>query len=139
MKKTINVILCIAVLFIIFFGVKEFMPRPIAENGVEEVILVEANFNYGEENSKLTAVHFLPEKVVECLSSFKEQRIFKAKGGYAEKNVQMTFLLRTKSGLKRIIIGKETYCDTGNGKFYKILDEENFKKAIFDVCGYNEQ
>lgn len=125
------VIIVIAVII-----VKFFMPRPMSDSGIQEIVIVQANFNYGEEDSKLINGHFIPNRIIECISKYKEQRTFVRRKDYATKNVQMRILIRTNDGLKEIIIGKDTYSQKGNGPVFRILDEDKFKKEIFDVCGY---
>ncbi len=137
-KKVLWIIGTIIALVALMFVIKAFMPRPIADLGVEEIILVEANFNYGEEDSKLENVHFVPDKVIECISKYKEQRTFVRHKGYAMKNVQLRVLIRTNSNIKEIIIGNDIYCQSGFGPAYRILNAEQFKKELFQACGYNE-
>ena len=137
-KKVLWIIGTIIVLAALIFVIKAFIPRPIADLGIEEIILVEANFNYGEEDSKLENIHFIPDKVIECISKYKEQRTFVRHKGYAMKNVQLSVLIRTNSNIKEIIIGKDIYCQGGFGPGYRILNAEQFKKELFRVCGYNE-
>lgn len=137
MKKKIIWIFISAILLIgVIFVIKAFLPRPIADSGIEEVVQVQFNWNYGEEDSKLEVGHFIPEKVAECLSKYKEQRTFVRHKGYAMKNVQMSILIRTNKGTKDIIIGDDTYTQQPTGPAYRILEEEKFIKEIFDVCGY---
>lgn len=137
-KKALWIIVIVIVLSTLMFVIKAFMPRHVADLGIEEIVLVEANFNYGEENSKLTEVHFVPDKVIECISKYKEQRTITRHKGYAMKNVQLRVLIRTDKRVKEIIIGKDIYCQSGSGLEYRILDVEQFKKELFQVCGYND-
>ncbi len=136
MKKVMGTIVSVAVIVTVIYVVKAFTPHPIADSGVEEVVRVQANLNYGKTDSKLIDVHFIPDKIIECVSKYKEQRTFTRHKGYEMKNVQMSILIRTNDGLKEIVIGKDTYCQHGSGPSYRILDEEKLKKDLFGVCGY---
>lgn len=135
-KRFLWIIGAIIALVALMFVIKAYVPRPIADLGIEEIILVEANFNYGEDDSKLENVHFVPDKVIECISKYKEQRTFVRHKGYAMKNVQLRVLIRTNSGCKEIIIGKDIYCQSTSGPDYRILNAEQFKKELFKACGY---
>ncbi|MBR5614118.1 MAG: hypothetical protein IKW64_02295 [Clostridia bacterium] len=139
MKKVMRIIISVAVVVTIIYVVKTFIPHSVADLGVEEVVRVQANLNYLKTDSKLIDVHFIPNRIIECLSKYKEQRTFTRYKGYSMKNVQMSILIRTNAGLKEIVIGSDTYCQHGSGPSYRILDTEEFKKEIFDVCGYVEE
>ncbi len=135
-KKIIWIVIAFTVILMSVLIFKGFMPRNMADYKIEEIVRVEANFNYGEEDSELTDVHFIPERIIECISKYKEQRTLTRRRGYAMKNVQISILIRTNDGLKEIIIGKDTYSQKGSGPAYKILEEEKFKEEIFNICGY---
>lgn len=134
MKKIIWIIILIA---ISVAAVSWFMPKPLGDGEIKEVVLVQANLNYGAQDSKLEYVHFIPDRITECLNKYKEQPTFLRHNGYAMKDVQLRILIRTDEGTKDIIIGKDTYSQKGTGPSYRILDREKFIKEIFDVCGYN--
>ncbi len=138
-KKIIWLSVSFALILMTVLIFKVYMPRNIADSKIEEIVRVQANFDYGEEYSKLTDVHFIPKQIIECISKYKEQRTLTRHKGYAMKDVQMSILVRTSDGLKEIIIGRNTYSQKGSGPAYKILDGEKFKKEIFDACGYVEE
>lgn len=135
-KKIFWIIFVIIFVATVIVVAKTFTPRSVADTEILEVVRVQANFNYGEENSMLEDGHFIPDKIIECLSQYKEQCTLVRNKGYAMKNVQMHITVRTRDGLKDIIIGKDTYSQKGSGPAYRILDEDKFKKDIFNVCGY---
>ena len=135
-KKGVIIFLFVIIIVAAIITVKAFLPRPITDSGVLEVILVEANTNYGQEGSKLEYVHFIPDRISECISKYREQRTLIRHKGYAMENVFVRIMIRTKEGVKDIIIGKDTYTQKGFGPAYRILDEQKFKEEIFDVCGY---
>ncbi len=131
LKNTIIILILVAVV-----ATWLLVPRPIADSGIEEVVRVQANFNYGDDKSELEDIHFSPDKIIECISGYKQRISLTKHNGYAMKNVQISIVIRTNNGLKEIVIGKDTYCHDGSGFEYKIKDEKSFKKDIFDAVGY---
>lgn len=139
MRKKLVVTTIIMLVSITTLLIITFTPRPIADNGIEEIITVEANWNYGQENSTLSKIHFIPDRVEKCISKYKEQRTLSIHRGYAMKNVKLRIMIRTNKGVKNIIIGKDTYSRNSSGLDYMILGTKEFEKEIFDICGYTEK
>lgn len=135
-KKLLRLILVISIFCFGYLIFKLCIPSLVADSEIKEVVRVQANFNYGDDESVLEDIHFSPDKIIKCISGYKEQLSVIKHNGYAMKNVQLSIIIRTNRGLKEIVIGKDTYCHDGSGFEYKIKDEKNFKKDIFDACGY---
>ena len=139
MRKKFVVTTIIMLVSITTLLIITFTPRPIADNGIEEIITVEANWNYGQEDSTLSEIHFIPGRVEKCISKYKEQRTFSIHRGYAMKNVKLRIMIRTNKGVKDIIIGKDIYSRNSSGLDCRILEAKEFEKEIFDICGYIEK
>ena len=138
-KKLVLTTIIIVVISITTLLIITFTPRPIVDNGIEEIITVEANWNYGQENSTLSEIHFIPDRVEKCISKYKEQRTFSIHRGYVMKNVKLRIMIRTNKGVKNIIIGKDTYSRNSSRLDYRVLGTKEFEKEIFDICGYIEK
>ena len=108
---------------------------PVADSGIEEIICIQLNFEYGKEESRLEDVHFIPKKVAECISKYKNQLTLDHYNGYQMKNVEMDIMFRTKDSVKNIVIGNEIYSYGKNGMKYRILNGEKFRKELFEICG----
>lgn len=128
-------IFLIAFILIAVFGVVGFfMPKPLGED-IEEVIQMKVNFNYGDEESVLENVHFIPRNIIKCIEKYKEQRTVGIYKGYRMKDVEVHIDFRTKKGTKSIVIGNEIYSVGSDNIKCRILDGENFRKELYKACG----
>ena len=131
-------VLCFVVVSMIA-AVIRFIPRSVTGSGIEEIVAVQANFGYGSDTCELTDIHFNREEFADCLSKYNEQRTFDKSNGFAVRDVQLRIMIRTNEGVKDIIIGTDTYTQDGDRVNYKILDADNLKKELFEICGYSEK
>lgn len=117
----------LALLLLCVAGILLFSPRPILEDlDCVQSIRIRYNPYVNQDKDDIIEIYdYDSERILACLSQYKEQRTLSKAKGYWIGDVEMEIIVMSTDGLKQIILGNTNYTCGSYGTFkFKIIDPD---------------
>lgn len=138
-KKKITLTIVFTFIILVFIGLIlyfSYSPIPIINN-IDNCKIVKFAYNssYEKGNAEFTELsEFNEQKILSCLSKYKEKKTFEICKGYSLNNYQFEIYIDTGNDLKSIHLGHDSFsCLSYGSHKYQILNDENLKNDLLKI------
>ncbi|MGI6027827.1 MAG: hypothetical protein ACOX81_00270 [Candidatus Heteroscillospira sp.] len=91
-------------------------------------------YNYSADSKLLELSDAETEKVVECLSRYKERRTFNRAYTYSLNDVELDITVLFDNGIKSVLLGKQNTTSEGYGTFRFVIINPEALLAELKAC-----